>query len=43
MGWLSSIFLIVNFKSVWLSALAVLSTYLSIQHGITAEFPLTLA
>lgn len=42
MGGLSGIFLIVNFKSVWLSALAVLSTYLSIYHGITAEFPLTL-
>lgn len=42
MGGLSGIFLIVNFKSVWLSALAVLSTYLSIYHGVTAEFPLTL-
>lgn len=42
MGWLGSVFLIVNFKSVWLSALAVFATYLSIQHGITAEFPLTL-
>ncbi|MCC7036010.1 MAG: hypothetical protein IT560_01765 [Alphaproteobacteria bacterium] len=42
MGGLGGIFLIVNLKSVWLSALAVLATYLSIQHGITAEFPLTL-
>ncbi|HYD18018.1 MAG TPA: hypothetical protein VEF76_06040 [Patescibacteria group bacterium] len=42
MNGFSAIFLVINFKSVWISALAVASTYFSIKHQIIAEFPLTL-
>lgn len=42
MNWLKGFFLIVNFKSVWISALAVLSTWYCIYHDIKAEFPLPL-
>lgn len=37
---MKAILLIFNFKSLWISALAILSTYLCIRHGIVAEFPL---
>lgn len=39
---MKAILLIINFKSIWISALAVLSTYLCIRYGVTAEFPLPL-
>lgn len=42
MNGLKAIFLIINFKSLWISALAVASTYFCIKYGITAEFPLPL-
>lgn len=37
-----SIFLIINLKTLVISVLAVISTYLCIQYSITADFPLTL-
>jgi predicted membrane chloride channel (bestrophin family) len=42
MGSLKTVFLIINFKSLWISALAVVSTYLCIKYQIIAEFPLPL-
>ncbi len=39
---ISSLFLVINFKSVWVSALAVLSTWASLRFNIAADFPLTL-
>lgn len=41
-GYLSGVFRVVNLKSVLISALAVLSTWLSLRLGIKADFPLTL-
>lgn len=42
MGGVGAIFLIINFKSLWISALAAASTYLCIANGLVAEFPLAL-
>lgn len=39
---LSRILLIINFKSMVITTLAILSTYLCIKYDITADFPLTL-
>lgn len=39
---LKTIAMIINFKALLVAALAVLSTYLCIRFGITANFPLTL-
>lgn len=36
------IFLIINFKTLIISALSIVSTYLCIKYSITADFPLTL-
>ena len=36
------IFLIINFKTLIISLLSVLSTYLCIEYSISADFPLTL-
>ncbi len=39
---IKAIFLIINLRSLWIAALAVFSTYLSIKYQIIAEFPLPL-
>ena len=39
---IKTIFLIINFKAVFVAALAVASTYACIRFGVTANFPLTL-
>lgn len=39
---LSSLFLVVNRKSLFISLLAVASTWASLRFGVTADFPLTL-
>lgn len=39
---ISSLTQVVNLKSVLISALAILSTWVSLRLGITADFPLTL-
>ena len=38
----TGIFLVINFKSVLIAALAVLSTWFSLHHKIQADFPLTI-
>jgi len=39
---MKSIFLIINHKTLVISILAVISTYLCIENGITADYPLTI-
>ncbi len=39
---MKKIFLIINFKTLIISVLSILSTYLCIQFDLTADFPLTL-
>jgi hypothetical protein len=39
---MKKIFLIINLKTLWISMLSVLSTYVCIRLSITADFPLTL-
>ena len=34
--------LVINFKSLWVSVLGVLSTWASLRYGVMADFPLTL-
>lgn len=39
---ISNLFLVINTKSALISLLAILSTWLSIRFGVTADYPLTL-
>lgn len=39
---LKSLFLIVNLKSAWISAIAALSTWICVEFGVSADFPLPL-
>src|SRR5687768_11148341 len=39
---MKSLLMILNFRSIWISALAVLSTWICIRYGLSAEFPLPL-
>lgn len=39
---MSKIFLIINFRTIIIAVLSVISTYFCIKYGITADFPLTL-